>query len=395
MTSLSYALFSTPLGACGVAWTSDGIARVQLPEKDTVATEMRLSDRARLAPPPPFVQQAMEKIISHLHGRPQDFSEVPLDWSGVSPFYRKVYEAARHIPPGQTRAYRDLAETVGLGSAARAVGQAMARNPMPILIPCHRVTSRDARGGGFSAHGGLTTKARLLHLEGGSLPTGAVTPPSNALSLWHPGVLEAGLETLRRKDPRLSPLLDAVGPCGLRSEHAGEPFAALVESVIYQQLAGKAAAAIVRRFLTLFDGQWPAPEQVLNTPDEVLRGAGLSTAKIAAIRSLSTAVTVDGLDLDALSQAPETDIRTALTALKGIGPWTVDMFLIFHLGRPDVLPVGDLGVRKAVQQLYHLRQLPEPARMEKLTTRWKPYRTIGTWYLWRSLGIVTLGATPG
>jgi 3-methyladenine DNA glycosylase/8-oxoguanine DNA glycosylase len=268
------------------------------------------------------------------------------------------------------------------------VGQALARNPLPVLVPCHRILTRDGKTGGFSAFGGATTKVALLSLEGVRL--GRTSDAPVVTSLFEGDRLAQAVIALEARDERLTALLRTVGPCTLAAERPESSFAALVESIIYQQLAGKAAAAIVQRFEGLY-GEFPDAEDVLRTPDEVLRGAGLSTGKILAIQTLAQAVASGALPLAELIHKPDAEIRTALTALKGIGPWTVDMFLIFHLGRPDVFPTGDLGIRKAIQKLYRLRQLPEPARMEKLTTRWKPYRTVATWYLWRSLGVVTLG----
>ncbi|HEY4000845.1 MAG TPA: methylated-DNA--[protein]-cysteine S-methyltransferase [Candidatus Xenobia bacterium] len=362
---------------------------MQLPESDDATTERLVAGSgARRADPPAEVQGIIDQLIAHLSGAPQVFHGVRLDLSGATPFYRRVYEAAQAIPSGQVRSYSDLAAAVGEAGAARAVGQALARNPLPILVPCHRILTRDGKTGGFSAFGGATTKVALLSLEG--VRVGRPSEVAVVTSLFDGDCLGQAVVALEAKDERLTALLRTVGPCTLSAERPESPFAALVDSIIYQQLAGKAAEAIVRRFEGVYGG-FPDAEEVLQTPDEVLRAAGLSSSKIVAIQTLAQAVASGSLPLAELIHKPDAEVRTALTALKGIGPWTVDMFLIFHLGRPDVFPTGDLGIRKAIQKLYRLRQLPEPARMEKLTTRWKPYRTVATWYLWRSLGVVTLG----
>jgi methylated-DNA-[protein]-cysteine S-methyltransferase len=166
-----YALFETPIGPCGIAWSERGLTRLQLPEMDHGATEHRLLDsRLRASEAPPAaIQQVIAQLQSYLAGERVDFAAVPLDLAGVSPFYRKVYEAARAVGWGQTTTYGVLARQVGVPGAARAVGQSMSKNPIAIIIPCHRVLASGNRVGGFSAFGGTFAKEHLLALEGVSL----------------------------------------------------------------------------------------------------------------------------------------------------------------------------------------------------------------------------------
>ncbi|SEE58771.1 methylated-DNA-[protein]-cysteine S-methyltransferase [Rhizobiales bacterium GAS191] len=164
-----YHLFDTAIGACGVAWSADGLTRLQLPEADRAATERRLRARqhgAAPADPPPQMKQAIGDIQSYLSGQRTDFSAIALDLQRASPFDRKVYEAARHIPWGETTSYGELARRAGCPGEAREVGQALSRNPVAIIIPCHRILAKGGKLGGFSAYGGTLTKEQLLALEG-------------------------------------------------------------------------------------------------------------------------------------------------------------------------------------------------------------------------------------
>lgn len=154
---------------------------------------------------------------------------------------------------------------------------------------------------------------------------------------------------------------------------------------MYQQLAGSAADAIHGRFMKIYGGRFPAPARLLRTPAEKLRGVGLSGRKTEYICDLARRVHDGSIDLPALASMADEQVVEKLTEVKGIGRWTAEMFLIFNLGRPDVLPVGDLGLRRAMQKLYRLRSLPEPEKMERIAEPWRPYRSVATWYLWKSL----------
>ena len=165
----------------------------------------------------------------------------------------------------------------------------------------------------------------------------------------------------------------------------GEPFQSLVEAIMYQQLAGSAADAIHDRFMKIYRGRFPTPARLLKTPQERLQSVGLSGKKTEYIRDLAQRVHSCGIDLAELVRLADEQVVEQLTVVKGIGRWTAEMFLIFCLGRHDVLPVGDLGLRRAMQKAYALRALPEPEKMEKIAGPWRPYRSIATWYLWKSL----------
>lgn len=194
------------------------------------------------------------------------------------------------------------------------------------------------------------------------------------------------LTHLEQADPILASVIEQVGDCTLnQGQQTGDLFAALSQSILYQQLSGKAAAAIHRRFLQLYPNQsHPTPLDLLNTPDELLRGAGISRPKIVYLKDLAQKVQVMPV-LEALNELDDEMIIQTLTTVKGIGRWTVQMLLMFRLHRWDVLPVDDLGVRSAIRRLYGLPDLPDKKTVLQIGQPWQPYRTIASWYLWRSL----------
>jgi DNA-3-methyladenine glycosylase II len=201
------------------------------------------------------------------------------------------------------------------------------------------------------------------------------------------------VRALRAADARLAALIERVGPFELRTNALHSPFSALLEAIVYQQLNGKAAGSILKRVCDLYrPKRFPTPSDVLGTPEEALRAAGLSRAKTAALRDLSAKV-LDGTvpTLARLRRMENAEIVERLTAVRGIGPWTVEMLLIFRLGRPDVLPATDYGIRKGFQRAFRSRGLPTPAQILRRGERWRPYRTVASWYLWRAADTGTPG----
>ncbi|MGH2825298.1 MAG: DNA-3-methyladenine glycosylase family protein [Thermoleophilaceae bacterium] len=165
----------------------------------------------------------------------------------------------------------------------------------------------------------------------------------------------------------------------------GDAYGALLRSIVGQQLSTKAAASIYGRLVDIFGGHAPTPRQLLEADPEEIRAAGLSRPKVAYLRDLAQHVEDGTLQLERLPDLPDEEVTEQLTAIKGLGPWTADMFLMFHLRRPDILPVGDLGIRRAVQVEYRMRKLPDPKRLERVARPWRPYRTLACLYLWSSL----------
>jgi DNA-3-methyladenine glycosylase II len=195
------------------------------------------------------------------------------------------------------------------------------------------------------------------------------------------------LEHLSRSDKILARLIKKVGPCTMKIRNRRTPFVALVSAVTYQQLNGTAAETILRRFIALYPGKrFPTPEDILATPEERMRSAGLSRAKTAAIKDIA-AKTVEGIvptSREILKLSNE-EILERLTSVRGVGPWTVEMLLMFTLGRLDVLPSTDYGVRKGFAVTFGWKDLPTPKELLEHGERWRPHRSTAAWYLWRAL----------
>jgi len=201
-------------------------------------------------------------------------------------------------------------------------------------------------------------------------------------------VSDEALAHLTKADDVMAALIEEHGPLDLEARRRGRPadaYGALLRSIVGQQLSVKAARTIYERLLDLFDGTTPSPEQLLAADPDALRAAGLSRPKVSYIRSLAQHIVDGELHLDSLDEMSDSDAIAELTAVKGLGEWTAHMFLMFHLRRPDVLPVGDQGIRRAVERLYGLETIPDAETLERLGERWAPYRTLASLYLWHSL----------
>jgi len=387
MSAIEYTLFDTAVGPMGIAWTDLGVSAVQLPETNSAAIARRLEEKVgatRRSEPPPVVRDAIDRMSRLLAGEVVDLTPIPLDLSAVTPFRRRVLEASRRIPAGETVSYGDLARTVGSPGGARAVGQAMATNPLPLVVPCHRVVAADGSMHGFSAYGGLVTKKKLLQIERSAAPSDGPLfggPPRL------PYDAQQAVQHLSSADERLAKVIQRVGPFKLQPVAAFSPYESLARSIIFQQLNGKAAETIAGRVHAAFGGErYPDPERLLAAPDELFRNAGVSRNKLAALRDLA-ARTLDGTvpECSVLARMSNEDIIDRLTVVRGVGRWTVEMMLMFRLGRPDVLPVDDYGVRKAYGLIYMRGRLPKPKLLEKRVEHWRPFRSVASWYLWRSL----------
>jgi DNA-3-methyladenine glycosylase II len=200
-----------------------------------------------------------------------------------------------------------------------------------------------------------------------------------------PPSFRAAIGHLKRVDPVLGDIIARVGPCRLEQRRTGTHYDALVRSIVFQQLSGKAAGTIHRRFCALYANNRPRAAQVLASTDEALRSVGLSRQKIGYLRDLSARVNDRSLPLAHLGRLSDEAIIEHLIQVKGIGRWTVQMFLIFRLGRPDVLPDLDLGVQTAILRAYGLKKRPSPTEVLAIGEKWRPHASVASWYLWRSL----------
>ncbi|MBF0546012.1 MAG: methylated-DNA--[protein]-cysteine S-methyltransferase [Candidatus Riflebacteria bacterium] len=372
-------LFETTIGTCGIAWNEKGINYFGFPEKSVTELSEKIrkcSQTEETKKPPAFIKGIIDRIHKHLDGKFDDFLDLEIDLEGYSDFYKEIYNNLRKVLPGKTVTYAELAEKSGKPGAARAVGTAMGKNPVGFLIPCHRVLSAGNMLGGFSAHGGAKLKAYLLSIEG-AFP--------NLYKNRKKGEIETGVEYLCSRDKKFSRLVESFGPFKVEIDHEQSIFDALFDSIISQQLSGKAASTISARVRTAVQkGKRILPEHILKATDEKLRECGLSRAKTAALRDLSEKTLMKQIpDFQELSNMENEKIIEILTKVKGIGPWTVEMLLIFRLGHLDVWPVNDLGVRKGLSIYLRLKELPTPAETAEFGMKWKPYRTIAAWYFWR------------
>jgi len=191
---------------------------------------------------------------------------------------------------------------------------------------------------------------------------------------------------LMKCDPTLRDLIKRVGPCELHAVAPKDPFETLCKSIASQQLSTKAAATIFRRFEDLFPpDRRPTPERVMSLRDDEIRACGFSRPKVSFIKDLAGHVIDGRLDLKGLKKHPDDEVMRQLIAVKGIGRWTAEIFLMFRLGRQDILPADDIGLMNAVQRAYRLRKRPDPKKLRQIGEAWRPYRSVASWYLWQSL----------
>ncbi len=375
--------FSTALGTCGVSWDAQGITSFLLPEAPGKSVETRLKrmtgSKGASSIPPSWIKELIEKVKAHLKGEAKEFSNLPLHFVETSEFMLSVYRAAQKIRPGEVATYGEMAISIGKPNATRAVGTALGKNPIPLIVPCHRVITSLGKLGGYSAPGGVETKAALLELEGVSL--------TRPIVIATPAQWKKAVKTLQKQDKSIAGLIKKVGPLQFQPLLKNEPLAALIQAITSQQLSSKAAATILNRVNALIaeDGN-PDPSGILNTPDADLRKAGLSFMKASYLKDLARKYLEGKLSpLEKLKQMSNEQIIKEFTQVKGVGRWTVEMYLIFNLGRADIFPMLDYGIRKAIAKLYGLTKVPEPKAVEKYGELWKPYRSIASLYLWYSM----------
>ncbi|MHC5541977.1 MGMT family protein, partial [Singulisphaera rosea] len=259
----------------------------------------------------------------------------------------------------------------------RAVGQALGKNPIALIIPCHRILAAGGKPGGFSAHGGRSTKAWMLAVEGAPMGAPATLNSEKDLRRLAPSLVA--------RDSRLTACL--ARPIVFKRKGGESPYACLFSAVVHQQLSPKAASTILGRVKSLYpDEGIPGPQELLETPDESLRAAGLSGAKTASLKDLA-AKTFDGTvpSSQEIQSLSDEEIVKRLVSIRGVGRWTVEMLLIFHLGRMDVLPADDYALRRVVGEIYELGEVPNPKQLLALGESWRPLRTVASLYFWNSL----------
>lgn len=393
-SSQYFTIFTTAWGKAAIAWKGDAVTHLFLPEKSLQAVKnarkKALPEGVESDDLPTRIAAAILQIQKYFAGEDFDFRKIKIDLSDLPPFRQRVYQELQKIDTGCTTSYKKLAEMADNPKGARAIGGAVGANPVPLLIPCHRVINADGSLGGFSAGGGLHLKAEMLRREAVNV---SIEQPYR---LCPPALLQdvniaAAIEHLCKVDIDLGRFIRMAPEFNLKCDNLSSPFHALLEAIVHQQLTGKAAATIFGRLLQLFSGGGSVtPLDIIRAGDEELRSAGLSGAKIIAMRDLAEFAASGRLpDLKALQRMPNLDIIANLSKIRGIGRWTVEMLLIFKLGRADVMAADDYGLRKGLAVIRgNAQDLPSAKELTRQALNWQPFRSIAAWYLWRAADAV-------
>ena len=372
--SEGWTVFATNVGPVGLAWNRRGVCRLVVGYRDNSEACRDITefcpDLHRARQLPPELAAVRDRVKGLVAGKPDTLRDIPVDLSSVSDFSRQVLRTLRRVGPGKVITYGQLAAKSGKPGAARAVGRIMGANPVPVIVPCHRCLGADGSLTGFSAAGGTALKARLLFIEGHE------RDPEHARGIRH----------LQKMDPKMRRIIGRVGPYLALPDKPRPPYDTLVTAIVHQQLSVKAGQTIAGRVRDLTPGpHYPSPGEMTAYPHAKLRACGLSNAKVTYVQDLAARVADGRLKLGALKRMTDDEVIATLTEVKGIGVWSAHMHLIFHLNRLDVLPVGDLGLRMAAAKLYGLKEYATPAQLTEIAEPWRPFRSMGSYYLWRGL----------
>ncbi|HZJ84267.1 MAG TPA: methylated-DNA--[protein]-cysteine S-methyltransferase [Syntrophomonadaceae bacterium] len=316
-----------------------------------------------------LIKKAENQLTEYFNGNREKFT-LPIAPQGTE-FQKTVWEALLNIPYGETRSYKDIATTINNPKAARAVGLANNRNPIAVIIPCHRVVGHDGSLTGYA--GGLDIKRFLLDLEG-----------SNPKKMFF-SYGEKEIEHLKSCDPQLSSAISEIGH--VYRSVVPDMYMALIKSIIGQQISTKAQVSIWNRI----QKEIPQinPETIDNLPLDELQAYGISGRKASYIKEMTTAILNGTLDLDSLNTMTDEEVSSYLTKIKGVGQWTAEMLLIFSLQRPNILSWGDLAIHRGLRMLYSHQKIT-PKLFEKYQKRYSPYASVASLYLWKIAG----GAIP-
>jgi methylated-DNA-[protein]-cysteine S-methyltransferase len=384
-TGTYYCIFTVQKSHAAVFWNQQSeICRLLLPETSLNSLKSRIPQNASPQAPNKTIASVIKAVQNYFSEQPVKFTHIKTDLSTCSEFTRKVLCALSKVGYGKTISYKQLAQAAGCPGGARAIGRALGKNPLPLIIPCHRVIRADGNPGGFSAAGGVKQKLAMLKLENIEIDDLAKTKANACATLTNQRITK-GTDHIIETDPEFGKWIKQLAKIELKIDNLTSPFQALLEAIVYQQLTGKAAATIYKRLLSLFGGQTNiAPLDLLRAEDAELRAAGLSGPKIAAIRDLAEKCLAGDLpDLAKLKHMPNDEIIDCLVKIRGIGRWTAEMLLIFRLGRADVLAIDDYGLKKGLTILRNKKELVSAKELKEQGKTWKPYRTIASWYLWR------------
>ena len=367
-------LFATDFGPVGLVWTPRGLARVihgvRTREQAAAAPEAAGPDLPLRQRPRGTAGAVVRRLKAHLGGRLDALRDIPVDLSDQTPFAARILRALRRVEPGLVVSYGQLARRAGRPSAARAVGRILGANPVPLIVPCHRCLAADGALTGFSSPGGIALKARLLDGEG------HVFDPTH----------ERARRALMGRDPVLRRIIPRVGPYLLGLGLKAPAWDTLVRAIVHQQLSVKAGQTILGRVRTLTPGEaLPTAREMLALPDDDLRAVGLSWSKVGYVKDLAARMDDGRLALRSLARLDDESAIASLTSVKGIGRWSAQMHLMFHLGRLDVLPVDDVGLQNAAARAYDLGDGLTAAQLAEFGDRWRPWRSVASWYMWQAL----------
>ena len=345
--------YDTMIGKIGIAETGGNITNLYF-EQDTLPCNVTEDET-------PVLVEASQQLNKYLRGT-LTTSTLPLAPVGT-PFMKQVWEQLCDISYGQTATYKEIAIKTGNGKAARAIGLANNRNPIPLFIPCHRVIGSNGTLTGY--RGGLGIKKKLLEIE----------QKQDAIFFKY-GQVE--IEHLKNQDKKLGAAIDKIGH--IQREITSNVFCALIQSVLSQQISTKAAQTVRSRLEKLLNHDI-TPQNIINAGVDAIKGCGMSHRKAGYILGIAEAAQIGAIDFNLLHTLPNEDIIKKITALTGVGVWTAEMLLIFSLGRSDVLSYGDLAIRKGIMKLYGLQELPKEL-FEKYRKRYSPYGSVASLYLW-------------
>jgi O-6-methylguanine DNA methyltransferase len=369
LDSSGLSIFNTRVGPVGMVWTPRGVSSLVFGEA-TEGLAAAYPDIPKKARPNGAAGAIVKRIKAHLRGKLDDFRDVPVDFGEGSDYAIQVLKALRRVGPGKVVTYGELAKKTGRPGASRAVGRIMGANPVPLIVPCHRCMGADGSLTGFSAEGGQFLKAWLLHIEGYERNSEHA----------------AGLRHLAKVDRKMRRVIDLVGPYQAVPDKPVPHWETLVTAIVHQQLSVKAGQTIAGRVRALTPGpRYPEPAQMAAVQPITLRNCGLSNAKVSYVQDLAARVDDGRLNLASLSRKSDAEVIEELTKVRGIGEWSAHMYLIFRLGRLDILATGDLGLRMGAGKMYGLEEHATPAELTEIAEPWRPYRSIGSWYLWRAL----------
>lgn len=382
-------LFTVEKKHLAIIWNSKNqIKRLYLPQDSRTELRQKIlrdNNNTYYAQPNPKIASLIRQIKNYFSGKAFNFVGFEYDLRQVNEFARQVLAELVKVPPGRTVSYGELAHRAGKARAARAVGRAVANNPVPLLIPCHRVIKSDGSPGGFSGAGGCEQKLKMLEIEGVKIRKAEKPKKCIKSAKTYSEIVRTGVKKLCKADPEMAIWIKKLPPFELNLDNKITSFQALLEAIVYQQLTGKAAGTIYTRLLQLFGcSESVSPLDIIRAQDSELRKSGLSGPKILAIRDLAEK-TQAGLipEFATLEEMSDAEIIQCLTRVRGIGRWTAEMLLIFRLGRLDVLAADDYGLKKGFAVLRKLQQLPSSKQLQEEGKCWSPYRTIASWYLWR------------